>query len=543
MRAFTQASGSWVEVTRAAVGVRSETRYSNGTERRCRLRFTEGSSLAALGFSLCVDALCVRFAPLDAQAVVHSSDWRMLRQHLVPTYMLNRMERDPRILARELSDFEIGWLWQLEISMLVAVAVTRGVSLEAAAEEVKRNRMGLASRTMDVIFQSQRTEEDDDEIGRTGRLREKLSVLISDPEIIQSLTTCSAVLWADPDAALTDWLQECYAASLGATLFDAVTRVVPDIDPDSLSMDVEGNIIWIAEQTPGGVGIIQRIAEAIARRPRDLDLQLLDTLRHCDRELLATQLSVVADLVSQGDAALADAFTTARGAVDRRSHTETLRALGTALEPHGISATRDLVIGLNSKFLRSGSSTDSDKLVAMLATRWQEEQLRLGCAIDLRVMAVAAWRLDDIRSQVESVFGRVSGAAGSTDENQAFNLLQSLLWLDCRDSCPDCIEPNYSYQRLVKPSRALLRSRIDPISDAITFGEPDWLSSVSERLAEQLSAQVLCNQIDVSSEHFHYLLVTPIEVGFQQYYPTIERIERREAMWLIGLVLRDLAQS
>jgi len=545
IRAFTQAAGSWVEVTRAALGVRVETRYSQGMERRRRLRFVEGNSPAALGFSVCVDALCVRFTPLDSQAVLSGSQWTELRQHLIPTYMLSRLERDLRLVARELSDFELGWLWQLEFSMLAATAITRGVNLETAAEEVGRNRSTMADRTMNVIFQSQRAEGGEDDIGQTGRLRERLTMLINDPEVAQALSDCSSALWDTPDDALASWLQECYAASLGATLFDSVTRVVPDLDPDDLTMDVEGNAIWIAEQTPGGVGIIQRIAEVIARRPRDLDLQLLDTLRHCDRELLAGQLALVAKLVEQADTDLMVALTSTRAASNLRSQSQTLRALSTALETHGISATRDLIVGLNSKFLRPNSGPDSDRLVAALATRWDAEQRRLGCAIDLRVMAVAAWHLDDIKAQVTEVLQRIGGMETIPDESQVFNLLQSLLWLDCPDSCPDCIERVQPYQRIVKPSRALLRSLIDPTSGAIVYGDADWSMRLLERMAEQFAAQVSCDQDELHALRgdLMHLLVTPIEVGFQLQYPVIERVERREREWYVGLVLRELAQS
>ncbi|MBX0330989.1 DEAD/DEAH box helicase [Oscillochloris sp. ZM17-4] len=543
LRAYTQAAGSWVEVTRAAVGVRAETRFSGGGELRRRLRFVEGEAPAALGFSLCVDALRGTFAPLDPARMLGSPSWPRLRQHLIPAYMLHRLERDPRLVGRELSDFELGWLWQLELSMLVATAVARQVDLPTAAEEVARTRATLAERTMDVIFQSQRVDEEDD-LERSGRLRQRLADLIAASEVAAALTDCSAALWAAPDADLGAWLQECYAASLGAVLFDAVTRVASDIDPDDLTMDVEGDTIWIAERTPGGVGIIQRIAEAITRRPRDLDLQLLDTLRHCDRELLASQLSAVTGLIGQGDDALAGAFATARGAASLRGHAQALRAIGAALEPHGVPATRDLVVALNSKLLRPSSDTDSDALVAALAARWGQEQDRLGCAVDLRVMAVAAWRLDAIRAQVEQVLERVGGPESAPDESQVFNLLQSLLWLDCRDSCPDCIERGQPYQRLVKPSRALLRALVESASETIVYGEPGWAERVAEQLAEQYAAQMTCGQAEIGAlrEEITTLLTTPIDVGFQRHYPAVERVERRGAGWLVGLVIRDLAQ-
>ncbi len=544
IRAFTLAAGSWVEVTRAAVGLRAETRYSNGQERRRRVRFAEGNSQAALGFSLCVDALRARFAPLNTRRLLDSPSWPRIRQHLSPAYMLYRMERDPRLIEHELSDFELGWLWQLELSMLVAVAVSHSVDLPTAAEEVGRSRAMLAERTMDVIFQSQRVEEDD-LVERTGRLRERLSALIAEPDVVAALSQCGAALWATPDAALEEWLRACYAASLGAALFDAVTRVAPDVPPEDLTLDVDGDTIWIAEQTPGGVGIIGRIVEALGQRPRDLDLQLLDTVRHCDREQLAGQLSAVTELIGQGDGALAAAFAAARTPSDLRDQAQALRDLTAALERQGVPATRDLIVSINSRILRPSSGPDSDALVAKLAARWEEEQRRIGCAIDPRVMAVAARRIPEIEGHVQDVLQRVGGFDDRAGEGQIFNLLQSLLWLDCRDSCPDCIDHAQHYQRLAKPSRALLRALVDPAAEVIVYGDPGWENMALAALGERYTAQVACAADDVAGlrADLARLLATPVEVGFQQYYAAVERVERHARGWQVGLTIRDLVRS
>lgn len=543
MHAFTQASGSWVEITRAAVGVRVDTRYSQGMTRRRRLRFAEQENPAAIGFQLCVDALCIQLVPRDMRPLLHTAAWTSLRQHLIPTYMYHCLEHDPRILDHELSDFEIGWLWQLELSLLVSIATTSGCDLAAAAQEIATDRMRLADEAMDVIFQTQRSEEEED-LERTGRLRERLRELLALEDVVAALSDSSHVLWEAPDSRLIEWLAACYRSSTGAALFDAVTRIAPDIDPDDLTLDIDGDTIWIAEQTPGGVGLIQRMVEAITRRPRDLDVQLRDTVRHCDREALAQQLTTVAEGINAGDNVLTAAFAAARDATDMQRQSQALRALGAALEPYGIPATRDLIVALNSKFLRPNADDQSDRLVAMVVNQWAAEQQRLGCAIDVRVMAVAAWRHEDIRRQVALVLGRMTGDSDQLVDSQVVNLLQSLLWLDCRDSCPDCIERGQPYQRLAKPSRALLRAIIDSSADPIAWNSPDWLNRLIERVQTQYAAELTCGHADLpcAYEDLYSLLVTPIEVEVQQHYPAIERIERRDQEWLIGVTLRDLTQ-
>jgi hypothetical protein len=290
--------------------------------------------------------------------------------------------------------------------------------------------------------------------------------------------------------------------------------------------------------------VIERIADTIARRPRDLELQLLDTVRHCDRALLAGQLDAVAECVHAGDTDLAAAFVSSRAAGDISEQTRALRAIDEALERRGVPLTRDLAVALNSKFLRPSSDTDTDVLVAALNRRWSEEQARLGCEIDVRVIAVAARRIPEIDSRVGTVLRRIGGV-GALDESQVFNLLQSLLWLDCRGSCPDCIDRAHPYQSLPKPSRALLRALVETGDPPLAYGEPGWKEEALGQLADQYACAVACERerlADLKAD-LTQMLVTPVEVGFQQHYPAIERIERRGGSWVVGLVIRELGQG
>jgi hypothetical protein len=103
-------------------------------------------------------------------------------------------------------------------------------------------------------------------------------------------------------------------------------------------------------------------------------------------------------------------------------------------------------VALNTKFLRPNSDRDSDQLIAALVSEWKKQEARLGIIIDLRVMAVAAWRIPIIQSQIKALISRTGDGIYELEDNQVFNLLQSLLWLKCTDSCPECIE----YWTLIK---------------------------------------------------------------------------------------------
>ncbi len=544
IEAFTQINGTWVEVTRLGVGVHVDTRYHKGGERRRTLRFDDPVTVgqpAAIGFSLDVDALKFTFTSLEPQQLMTSADWPKLYHHFGPYYFLYKLQNDPRLLEASLSTFEIEWLWQLELSMLLAVAVARRCTFKDAAEEVQRNRQALADRTMRAIFQSQQVDETGDE-NETGRLHQKLLDYLREQAVQDALSDAATVLWHHNDTGLPHWLESCYAASLGATLFAAVTRLVPDIEPDDLIMDIDSDCIWISETAAGGIGLISKIADAIAQRPREFELQLLDTLQYCDREQLALNLSAITDLIEIDDPDLQQAFWQARNKTDLLSLTQTRQLLTKTLEVNGIPATRQLIVALNTKFLRPNSAQDSDKLIATLANHWEQEQIRLGCAIDLRVMSVAARKIDQVEQQVQQVLQRIGGPEAKVDESQVFNLLQSLLWLDCVDSCPDCIEKWHPYQQLARPSRALLLTLLKPRAEIIQYNQEGWQILLEQTLASKFQVQLGCDQGELSlcKQSLLALLVTPIEIGFQSFFPFVERIERTGKRYIIHLVIREM---
>jgi hypothetical protein len=549
VRSYTQVNGSWVEINRLATSVQVETYYERrkGSElpRNLVLHFEENSQPAALGFTVYADALRFEFQPLDAESIAAGSAWPQVYRHLGPEFFLYKLQHDVRLAEAKLSSFEIGWLCQLELSVLVGIAVVRQCSLQEAALEVRTNRKELSEWALRVIFQSLQGEEDEEETEKVGRLHKKLVEHIANLLVQDALNDNDAVLWEQDHHGLHYWLQLCYASSLGSTLFTALVQLIPDIDAESLVMDVDGNSIWISEKTTGGIGLISRIADAIALRPREFDLQMLDVLQHCDREQLAQQLFSIAHLIDQSDAELSRAFAEVRSVGDLPKQMETRRALASLLEARGLAATRELIVALNAKFLRPNSSYESDKLIATLVQHWQHEEKRIGCSIDMRVMAVVALRIPEIKRQVEGLLRHIGGTAFKVERSQIFNLLQSLLWLDCHDSCPDCIDEQHPFQQLVRPSRALLLALLDSEVQLISYGMPGWKEQAYEILASHYYVRISCTQDELEDckKALLDVLTEPVEVGFQFFYPLIEHIGRSQSEWAIEVSIRELVYA
>ena len=543
IHSYTQSNGTWVEVARIATGVQVETRYKNNQEsQRSFLQFTANGQAAGIGFVNYYDALCFRLHPLNTRQLLTTPAWKQHYQTLGPQYFLYKLQQDIRIQQAKLSYFESNRLWELELSILVMKAIEQKCSLEDAAILIHTQRTEIANTVMHGIFQSQQIDDDDED--RTGRLHEKFLHLLEDQHIQAALEDCEQVLWEQPDDKFFLWLEQCYASSIGATLFTTLTQLVPDIDSDDLALDIVDDTVWISETTPGGIGIISRLTEILELRPLEFDLQMLDTLQYCEREQLAIHLDMITELLANKDTQLLDIFAQLRRDMTIAEQEIVLDKLKRCLEQQGILTTRELIVALHTKFLRPNSDTDTDDLVATLVHFWHEQEDRLGSKIDLRVVATAILHHTQLRMHMERVLKRIRGAE-TIEESQIFNIIQSLLWLSCVDSCPDCIEKLHYYQEMTKPSRALLISLLQLDAQVIRYDQNGWKQLFIETVSKQYSASISCSQKQLSrcQQELMELLVTPIEIGYQHFYPVIERIIQTRKQWTISMGIREFTHA
>jgi predicted RNA-binding Zn-ribbon protein involved in translation (DUF1610 family) len=542
---YSQAMGTAIQVTRGLIGVQIS--HLRRRERFYRkMLFVEQSGdngdteSAGIGYTLDVDGLCIKYRTLDLIRLKRSPNWDSILRSSRPLLYLHRLEQDPKIQAYNLTPFELDWLWQIIRSALTAIAIETGKTLREARDVVERKFAKTIEDTMNVLFQGQGVTEDDQAIGR---VHDALNDRLHNTDLKDALLHHAEVLWESYPEGLDEWLGLQYAASLGAAFYTALSNLVEDIDTADLRLDIEHDQyrFWITESVPGGIGLIARIVEAAAQQPRRLELQLLDTVRHCDREHLALELNTIASLVREENSNLAEAFAAVRARQDFISLSDAKQQLTRILDHRGIPATRPLVVAVNSKFLRPNSNEDTDNLIVELIDLWRLEQERLGCDIDLRVFAVAINRRDFIREQLDAILRRIGGGRQLGD-NQRFNLLQSMLWMDCKDSCEDCIKYDSRYQPLARPSRHLLRALIERETQVIDYGTTGWRDDLVTILSSQYEAVVRCDysELSLGKQAVVKLLTEPVEVGLQLFFPTVERIERGEDHWLIHVILREM---
>jgi hypothetical protein len=81
-----------------------------------------------------------------------------------------------------------------------------------------------------------------------------------------------------------------------------------------------------------------------------------------------------------------------------------------------------------------------------------------------------------------------------------------------------------------------------PHGQMITFGEAYWESRVQEALAAEYQAEIHCTRTDLAECKISLLqlLTRPIDIGFQSFYPIVERIRRDKQRWIFQLIIREL---
>lgn len=538
IKAYTHVKGTWAEVTRLAAQTQVYIRDRYGNQDYSTYDYSAGGEPAALGFTIDVDALHFQVAPLDLEKLKQNGAWDDLYQGFGPRYFHHRLHNDPQLA--HLTDFEIDWLWQVELSMIIERAAALTLSLQEAAELVQQNRVYFAQRALSMILLSQPLDTTQTEDNEQNFLHDRLLAHMENSNVQAALAEHVRVLWDDTDPGLDDWLRAVYVRSLGETVFTTLVEMVPDVEADDLHLDVFPKEFWISELTAGGVGLVTKLVDVMTCYPHQFDLQMMNTLRHCERELLASQLNQIVVMLAQDDPGLRADFASIRQTTDLVQIETSRRSLAQTLNDHGIPSTRQLIVAINTKFLRPNSGTDTDKLVATLVKFWHQQQEQLCCEIDIRVIAAVAAQHPDIRAQVSTVLSRIQ----DTPEGDArvYNLLQSLLWLDCRHSCPDCIEKPHRFAHGVPPSRAMLLSLVETEMPSVTYGARNWIGAAHGLLTEHHRVQIWCakQELPQCKQDLLHLLATPVDMGDLLLYPVVDQIEQREQHWTICLIVREL---
>jgi len=537
---FCNEDNKWVKFIRYAQEMEVEVKFPGGRSNRKQMKIFHGEKPAALGFQVYVDAVAIKCVIPDLRQLPDSSGWNNLLSNLRPEYYLYLLRENDNLTGC-LSVFEIEWLWQVCLSSVVAISVSRGVSLQDAAKEYGNNLYKISKRTLQAIFQIVEASEQNGEQDGP-RLYNRLLEHISTPGTISIFLDHVKSLYNDlvDDNNFWEWLELRYVSTVAASFKSAVEMMLPDVNTDDLLIDIENNLIWISEPESGGMGLINNIAASIRSRPGKFEEAFIYSSKFCQRHDLSEGLGAILSKVNTDE--LSHTFSNIRNALSLDEQREGLNQLQNVLYALGITPKRELIVALFHKFLNINSSRETDKLASILHQKWREEESRVECRIDPWVFIVAGIQLEDLREQIDDVLAGISPSAGGIDEKQRFTLADSLLWSKCINSCPDCLQIYSPFSEFASPSRALLGAFLEIGVQVIHYSDPQWKDRLYEVLKQGNRTRVVSGIETLYScrQDVMQIIKQPVEIGYELLYPFICGIYNTGLNWSIDVGIREV---
>lgn len=541
VRFYTHENMCPIETRRMAVGSNADIRFRDGTSITKEFSFEYGGAGAAVGFSLRVDAMCIRLVfpeALWSDLTAESSE----RVRAIRTARFHHQAVHGPDLAGVDNPFAREWLAHLLLAAVTNEAVGRSISLEAAADNLEHGRADLSlDQTLDILFQSPVVDDANGQGNIQDKLRQDLAGFASDPQIRASLFNLAKILWSPITSLWETWLRDRFAATAGAAALSAILNLCPEIDADGLVVDIESGPrepddifaetqsteIWISELAPGGNGQIEEALRQYAEDPRRFFRLMVAALRDNDFLLSDTQLRDYVDLVvnrdPNGDVALAaQAYRDAYGAGKSE---RTFAALRQTLAEAGFVPFHTFVVALANRILRAGSSAASDAFFHDALRMWTDEEERLGIELDARVLAYRLARRSDIDAALR--FAGIDTPSVNPAQWR-FNVIYGLLWprgAQIRRSGLALYSPHAD---LPFPEPLLVMPYLTDSEDVINILEPDWQQQCLERLADVGLVTLICPIASAAeiADAFAFLATNPVQTSYLSVFARVQAVRR-----------------
>jgi len=530
-----------VELRRMSLVSDATISFQDGTASVKEFGFEIGGVPSALGFSLAVDAMCIRLGFPEAMWS-DLGDESDLRYRAMRTARFHDQAAHGQYLEMVDNPFAREWLAHLLLAALSNEAIAKSISLEEAAANLAGGAADLSlDQTLNILFQSAVVDDINAQSNVQDRLRQDLAAFLADPQVNTGLFSLATILWTPIEAHWEPWLRERFAATVGAAAFSAVLSLCPEIDGDALVVDIDagpreeddvlagesGAGIWISELAPGGNGHIEEALRQYAEDPRRFFNLMTAALRDNDFSLSDYQLRRYLEVVVEGDGTDGVSLATRafRGAYGAEESHRTFTALRQSLAEEGFVTFHAFIVALANRVLRPGSSTESDSFFLEAMRHWSAQEQRLGIELDARVIAYRLAR----RGDVDAALAFVGIDAPTVNPDQwRFSVIYGLLWprgAQIRQSGLRLYSP---YVDLPLPEPLLLQPYLEEGMDSIDVREGSWKSRCLERLAEVGAVTLSCPMAfpTLLADAFSFIATNPVQANYLSVFARVQAVRR-----------------
>ena len=553
-----------VTVRRFSPGVRAIVRKKD-SETLVRVHYVnaEGSP-AAIGYEVDVDGFFVDFNPLELVKLTSSALPDELIAGTKLAYHRSRFLTDTEIPI-EINTLQREWLHQMLIAASVVRAQRDNISLGVAASAVlTENPRQTFSELINIFLSSAtRTQDDDDDDndefaaagngpvtnnggGVNTRLGALLTAAIGDAAVIERLLVMAPELDIPNPEIYAKWLRNTIYETLSEGILQACISCAPrhaaiDTLLADLVIDEQTGAarVWITESTLGGAGVIQAFAAEFASNPLTLFRAVEAALSPSDLEISSLGLKLFLELV-KNDEVVSNSIAELRKPLDHQLRNKKRQQLYCNLGLRGLDVNHALSVSINTRFLKPGSGPKWDLLIFDLIDAWEKIEMQYKFAIGLREFSFIAMKISTIRARLLELISTY--APFSIDDPGMLQIISGLIWprgIEVRQRALQSYNP-FSANKITDSSlvRALLLSpNIEPISISDDFWQQDFSAKIAEHGVVQLVAR---NGMERNLKvAIIELLGRPVDVGYLQFFPTVDRIERGQLETRAFLSLRE----
>jgi hypothetical protein len=551
LHVFLHARQSSVDISRIAVASTAALSFQRGVQSTVRSTFRWVDERAALGFTLDVDAVrLTAFVPeFFVDGSTYLADESSVRSFRA-AYFEHLVQTDPALAALA-NVFQLRWISQLYLSIIVERALATDIDLEMAhAEIVSGHIAAQLTDALDVIFHAlpdpdgDGDDDDDDSDPHRQRLHQALAALAADAAITDRLADLAHVLWGAPDTGWQSWAAQRYAPTLGAALLEATDRLCRDVGAQHLIMDVEFDepssvcTIWLSEPSLGGGGIVEEFARRYSEDPRRFFRLVEASLAPSDFEIVDAELGRTLPLAAE-DTEVSGSLTQVRAATTNAATASSLRQLIRVLTQKGVSVTHPVMAALNARVLRPGSSSQSDDVLRSLVDDWKAQETRLDIEIDARVFAYVASTSSDIDRVIPTGPGSVADA-----RQRRFSAIYGLLWPRGSAVRANALQTYNPYHPHPPTDRALVLCSLDFTTPVISLDASDWRDQLAQALLDAGTA-LLAAHPDATRElraAAMELQGLPVDAGYLMLFPRVTGFDRSHGEVRIRFELREAFQ-
>jgi len=518
IKVFSHNNNDWINLIRYSSEVYVELKYSGSKKDSIEkvLNIRKGEQEIAIGFHKNVDGMVISCYMPEMKKFREDFNRPEILGDLRKEFYHYYLKNNKKFMSR-LSKFEIRWLWEISTSSIIAISVSKQKTIKESIDIYKNNKMSISKRVLKAIFQVSIENND-----KSKNLQAKLIEMIKDKEIFDVLIQGSSILYKElgNNKDFWMWLREKYVSTIAAGFDKAIQDLLPDLNTDDLIIDIKKDKIWFTEPDSGGIGIIDGITDALITQPRRFVDLFKNAIEYCPRQNLAEKLN---NIVNQTEE-LSKVFKEVRSSTNLDDQKKALDNLRNKLFDLGITPKKDIVIAIMSKILHSNSSIKTDALLKNILKTWKEEEERVNLKMDNRILSVVIMQLEDYQDNVKDILKKISGR--DPEEKQMFSFIESFLWSECHDSCPECLDIYNPYKNLPASARLLLKPYIQDEYKIIQY-KKDWQIEGKKELQQEnmFVLKANNNKLKEYREEILEFILNSVEIDYEIFYPKIEEVK------------------